>query len=186
MSVSGLFNCIFCLVELRVPPENTSAALTLVTTFGTSSAMLAPYIGSAGHPSTMIFPGLFGAFNFILAFFLPKPGKYLPKAVPLSTNVTWLKMDNVNQLVNDTIPDSAHGYGTNFDLTFYERTNNVQRPRLNESNIDPGLLSLMDDDDDKGGRTHDRSYSRVIKNWDWDLQTSGMIIKADDVEMSVL
>lgn len=137
----------------------------------------------AGHPTTMICPGLFGAFNFGVAFLLPLPGKFLPKAIPLSANVTWLKMDNVNQTINDTIHDSTYGYGVSFDLSYYERINSVQRPRLNESNIDPGLLI---DDDDKDGKAHDRSYSRVIKNWDWDLHTSGMRPKADDVELSVL
>lgn len=186
MSASAQFSVIFCLFELRIPPENTSAALTLATTFGTTAATLVPYIAIAGHPTTMLLPGLFGALNFGMGFLLPLPGKFLPKAVSLSANVTWLKMDNVNQIVNDTIPDSALGHGTSFDLTYYERINNVQRPRLNESNIDPSLLIDDEDDDDKGGRAHDRSYSRIIKNWDWDLHTSNMLPKADDVEISML
>jgi hypothetical protein len=51
----------------------------------------------------MLFPTALATLNFFLTCWLDEPGKYLPKAVPVSDNVTWLKLETVNQVVNDSI-----------------------------------------------------------------------------------
>lgn len=166
MGLAGQFNSIFVLIELRVPPENVGAAITIVNTIGTLAACISPYVAETGYPSTMLIPSLLAAFNVALAVYLGVPEAFLPKAIKLSQNVTLLKLETVNQVINDPIQISMHGYSMNYSLTYFEKINNVERPRLNETNLDPGLLG---DVDQQPSRAQDRSYSRVIKNWDWDI-----------------
>lgn len=52
------------------------------------------------------------------------------------------------------------GFGTSFGLTYYEKKHGVQRPRLNETNFDPDLSRAGIDD---------KSFSRLAKNWAWDV-----------------
>lgn len=166
MGLAGQFNSIFVLVELRVPPENVGAAIVIVNTVGTLAACIAPYVAETGYPSTMLIPSVLACANAGLAIYLGAPETFLPKAIKLSQNVTLLKMETVNQVINDTIQIPNLGYSMNYSVTYFEKINNVERPRLNETNIDPGLLG---DADAQPSRAQDRSLSRVIKNWDWDI-----------------
>lgn len=76
--VSSMFNSIYVLVELRIPPENTGAAIVIVTTVGTLTACLAPYVASAPHPIPVICNVSICIFNIVLTCMLSEPGSYLP------------------------------------------------------------------------------------------------------------
>ena len=109
----------------------------------------------------MIIPGMIAAFNFGLSTFTGAPGKYLPKAIAVSDNVTWLKTINLSYSLKRSLIDC----NSTFDLTYHERVHGVQRPRLNETNVDPRIIAC--DDDDVGTlRGIDHSLSRVLHNWD--------------------
>ena len=93
---SGQFNVIFPLIELRLPPENSSAGLTIAVCIGTMFSSVSPVIGFLPFPLGMLVPSILAASNFVICFCLDEPGEYLPRAVKLSHNVTLLKLDNVN------------------------------------------------------------------------------------------
>ena len=93
---SGQFNVIFPLIELRLPPENSSAGITIALCVGTLAASVSPVIGFLPFPLGMLVPSILAASNFVICFWLDDPGKYLPQAVKLSHNVTLLKLDSVN------------------------------------------------------------------------------------------
>lgn len=134
------FNCIYPLIELRIPPENAASGIVITTCVGTLCAACAPMLGSLGYPLAMIIPSFLAAANFVLCFCLIAPGTYLPQAVKLSHNVTILKVDNVNQALNESVMNPVAGFGASFDLTYFEKKHGLQRPRLNETNIDPDII----------------------------------------------
>ena len=68
-------------------------------------------------------------------------------------------------MINDSVVNPVAGFSTSFSLTYHELENGVERPRLNESSIDPDFF--RDDGSSKGG--NDCSYSAVIRNWDWEM-----------------
>lgn len=140
VGLSGQFNSIYVVIELRIPPENVGAAIVIVTTVGTLVSSIAPYIVNFGFPSTLIIPSCLAAMNAAMMTYVGAPESFLPKAVKLSKNVTILKLETVNQVINDTIQNSMYGYSMNYSITYFEKINNVERPRLNETNLDPGLL----------------------------------------------
>jgi len=96
MGLSGQFNSILILTELRIPPENSGAAITIITTIGTLSGSFSPYIVGSGYPVSMIVPSALAVCNLILAWRLGQPADVLPKAVKISQNVTLMKIENVN------------------------------------------------------------------------------------------
>jgi len=172
---AGQFNCIYPLIELRIPPENSASAIVITTCIGVLSAGCAPMLGSLGHPYTMIIPSFLAASNFALSFCLVAPGTYLPQAVKLSLNVTLLKVDNVNQAINESIMNPVAGFGASFDLTYFEKIHGMQRPRLNETNIDPDMIR-----DGTFGGDHSGSIgvvgsdSMIARNWAWDISLNNI------------
>lgn len=54
-----------------------------------------------------------------------------------------------------------------FNQTYYERVHGVQRTRLNETYVDPKLITSHDSE-----LVTDNNYSRVIRKWDWDLSST--------------
>jgi len=42
----------------------------------------------------------------------------------------------------------------------------VERPRLNETSMDPDMYK-----EEEESKANDRSYSRMLYKWDWDLET---------------
>jgi len=72
-------------------------------TVGTMAAMISPIVMALGQPFIMLVPSLLAAINFLASFWLSKPGEYLPAAVEVNENVTWLRMENANQVINDSI-----------------------------------------------------------------------------------
>ena len=73
------FNCIFVLVELRVPPENAGSALVIVTTVGQLTAAVAPMMSHSGFPTSMLCILGIVVLNIFLMCFLSEPGAYLPQ-----------------------------------------------------------------------------------------------------------
>ena len=103
MGLAGQNNSIIILTELRIPPENSGAAITIMTTLGTLTGSFSPYIVGSGFPVSMIVPSALACCNFILAWQLGQPEDVLPKAVKLSNNVTLVKVEDVSQIVPDAI-----------------------------------------------------------------------------------
>ncbi len=97
---AGPFNVIYPVIELRAPPENSGAAITIATCIGTFFASISPMIGYMGFPSTLLIPCSLALLNFILVFYLQPPGKFLPDAVKVSKNVTLLKIENTSWAIN--------------------------------------------------------------------------------------
>jgi len=155
MGAAANLTTIFVLAELRTPSEHSGSVLVLMATLGTCAAAISPSIGAAGYPMTMIIPGMLSAFNLGLSFLVGAPGKYLPKAKAVSDNVTHLKTANLSYSLKRTLINC----NATFDLTYHERIHGVQRPRLNETNVDPRIIAAVDDD-------IGRSFSRVLQNWD--------------------
>ena len=87
--------------------------------------------------------------NIGLTCALSEPGAYLPDAVKLSENVTLLRLDNISQVINDSVMNPGPGHNDSFQRTHFEITNNVERTRLNETNMDPDLLNELLADDTK-------------------------------------
>ena len=88
-------------------------------------------------------------------------------------------MENVNSVVNDSIQNPMPGFSSSFRLTYHEKKNKVRRPRLNETNIDPALIADRLDES-SGTPALNRaqsvaSYSRLIKNWDFDAASQSRI-----------
>ena len=108
------FNVIYVMTELRIPPENTGAAIVIVTTVGTMTASLAPYIAQAPHPFPMIITIVLCIINIGLTCCLSEPGAFLPNAVKLSENVTMLRLENVSHVINDSIMNAIPGFNTSF------------------------------------------------------------------------
>ena len=111
----------------------------------------------------MVIVDMLAAFNFLITFALASPGAFLPKAVKLSQNVTLLKLE-ANSIINESIWNPIGGFSTSFKRSFYERKFGVERPRLNETNIDPDLYGLLAEPEEIDG---EQSMSRVIKDWQW-------------------
>lgn len=161
------FNSIFVMIELRIPAENTGAAIVIITAVGTLTASVAPYIAQAPHPFPMFVTIALCIINIGLTCCLSEPGAFLPDAVKLSANVTLLRLENVSHVINDSIMNSIPGFNTSFQRTHFEIENNVERTRLNETNMDPDMLKEFGD----GTKNDDQTYS-MLKHWDWELNTS--------------
>ena len=105
--------------------------------------------------------------NIALTLALSDPGAFLPAAAKISENVTLLRLDNLSLLINESVMNAVPGFSTSFQLTHFERTNNVERPRLNETNMDPDVLKELGDET----KNINQTYS-MLKHWDWELNTS--------------
>ena len=162
--MAGQFNSIYVLVEMRMPPENTAATIVLITTIGTLVAATAPMIASAGYPTSMWILAILGTSNICLTLMLAEPGTFLPRAVTLSKNVTLLRLENLENVINESVYCPTR-FATSFSKTYTEHQLGVERPRLNETNMDPDTCKEGDGEETRA----DRSYSRVIRNWDWDM-----------------
>ena len=88
-----------------------------MVTIGTCFGAISPAIGAAGYPLMMIIPGMLAAVNLGLSFLVGAPGEYLPKAINVSDNVTWLKTENLSY----SIRRSLHLVNATLDLTYHER-----------------------------------------------------------------
>ena len=178
--IAGQFNGIMIISEMRVPPQNLGSAIVILMTVGTMTAAVSPMLAQISDTFNIIYPSALALSTLILSCFLIEPGTFLPKSVKLSENVTLLKTDALNQIINDSVQNNVSGFSLSFSRTYIEKIRGVERPRLNETSMDPDFYMAGDDDDDeksssyvRKGRhndvSHDRSYSRVIKKWDWEL-----------------
>ena len=161
------FNSIFFMIEPRVPAEKTGAAIVVITAVGTATASVSPYIAQTPHPVPMIATVVLCIINIGLTCCLSEPGAFLPDAVKLSANVTLLRLENVSPVINDSIMNAIPGFKTSFQRTHFEIENDVERTRLNETNMDPDMLKEFGDDT----KNDDQTYS-MLKHWDWELNTS--------------
>ena len=61
------------------------------------------------------------------------------------------------------------GFGASFDVSYFEKVHGVQRPRLNETNLDPDII--------RGGGADASSmheYSILAKNWNMDITATNL------------
>ena len=133
----------YVLIEMRIPPENTGAAIVVTTTVGTMAASIAPFLSQTGFPATMIIIDAIVLLNILLTCFLSEPGAYLPSAVKVSESVTLVRLEN-DQVINDTVVHMISGCSMSFSRTFHELNYGVERPRLNQTSIDPDLCKPHD------------------------------------------
>lgn len=54
--------------------------------------------------------------------------------------MTSLRLDNISQVLNDSMMNAVQGHNASFSKTHFEIKNGVERPRLNETNMDPDML----------------------------------------------
>ena len=88
--LAGAFNSVFVVMELRTPPENLGSASVLTYVIGALGCAATPSVGAMQDPTrTLVVSGLVVA-GLAWTWLLPAPGKYLPKAVKLTENVTLL------------------------------------------------------------------------------------------------
>jgi hypothetical protein len=133
-------------------------------------AMFSPFIIAAGQPWIMICPSFLAALLCVLSFCMNQPGQFLPEVAALSENATWMQLENITHVIDESLVNPVPGHSTSFFVTFYERKMRVRRPRLNDSNVDPSLITTFMQMSKRNQALHagaaDQSYSRVIKNWD--------------------
>ena len=65
--------------------------------------------------------------------------------------------------INDSLMMPFNGLTASFNQTYHEKVNQVERPRLNETNLDPECY--------KDG-AQNITHSRLLRNWDWELGQS--------------
>ena len=88
--VAGAFNSVFVIMELRIPPENLGSASVLCYVIGAIACSMGPSVAGTVDPTrTMLYSSIVTV-GLVWSFFLPTPGKYLPKAMKLNENVTLL------------------------------------------------------------------------------------------------
>ena len=78
------------------------------------------------------------------------------------------------------------GFGTSFDLTYFERKHGRQRPRLNETNIDPDFIKDRSDSKSLLSRALDKSDSAIALNWAWDISIASQKEPDDEHDASFM
>ena len=81
--------------------------------------------------------------------------------------MTLLRLETANHVVNDSVFNPTPGFTTSFNKTYFELKNAVERPRLNETNMDPEMFKVEEE-----SKANDISYSRMITKWNFDLDTT--------------
>ena len=84
------------MADLRIPPANLGASISIIMTVGTLTAAVSPYLAKISQTFTIIYPSALALAAFTLTFFLIAPGSFLPRSVKLSENVTLVKTDALN------------------------------------------------------------------------------------------
>ena len=92
-----------------------------------------------------------------MSLWLPEGGKYLPKVVKISDSITIMDVIPLQMTVHDTVLMMSNIHTMGFNETFRERATGTQRPRMNESCIDPDLLHF-----------NIQEVSRIIDMWKMD------------------
>ena len=181
IATGGIYSCLLIIIELRVPPMQIGAIMLAINTFSTTTCFLVPYITllPAPYPLAVICVMITSA--FLLAFFLPNPGKHLPHSTQIANNVTYLEEKSIdvplNALValNQTGPDLVsrwNVHANSFEATYFERKHGVRRPRLTNMNQDPQLFDISKRfADSRGGadmnanEAHRRSDAFLLETW---------------------
>ena len=88
--LAGAFNSIFVVMELRIPPENLGSASVLMYVIGALGCAPTPSVAAMQDPTRMLVVSGIVVAGLAWTWLLPAPGKYLPKAVQLTENVTLL------------------------------------------------------------------------------------------------
>ena len=85
--------------------------------------------------------------------------------------MTLLKLKTLEHVINESIHYPVGGYSATYSKTYIEKLLGVERPRLNETSVDPDILKdISVDGSGSGDRSRqERSFSQVMKNWDWEL-----------------
>ena len=84
---AGAYNCIFVIMELRIPPKNLGSAMNIITlVIGPTSYGFIPYIKMMNQPWPLYATLGMAASAFICTFLVCEPGKYLPKLDVSKTN----------------------------------------------------------------------------------------------------
>ena len=166
--IVGQFNSITIVAEMRIPPENLGAAMVIIITVGTVVSASCAFITQLGYPTVMIYPSAMAIISFGLCYWLSEPGKFLPSTASLPEHASLLKLNALEHILGESIHYPAAGYSASFKKTYVEKLLEVERPRLNETNVDPqilkGLQSLANGSGDRS--VLDRSsLSKVIKQW---------------------
>lgn len=115
----------------------------------------------------MIYPVAMAAISFGLTFLLSEPGTFLPRTVKLSANVTLQKLETLEHIINESIHYPAAGYSATYTKTYIEKMLGVERPRLNETSVDPDLFKDFPEGSRDRSRLDRSSISKVMKNWDF-------------------
>ena len=101
-------------MELRIPPENLGSASVLMYVIGAIGCALMPTIAVMLDPTRMLAITGIIVTGLAWTWILPEPGKYLPKSVKLTDNVTLLQYDNMSLAINDSLMMPFNGLGASF------------------------------------------------------------------------
>lgn len=153
--------------------------MVIMYTLATLFSGLCPVMSAVGHPFTMVYPSVFAAVAFGLSYLLPEPGLYLPRAIKLSQNVTLLKLET-EQVFNESYHYPVIGQSATYSRTYIEKVLGVERPRLNDTSIDPDILKNFSVDCTRIRNLRESLNSQSIKKWDWELGTGRLSTDPDE------
>ena len=108
--MAAQFTGVMIISEMRIPPQNLGSAIVIILTVGTMSAAVSPLLAQISDTFNIVYPSALALLTLLLSCFLMEPGKFLPKSVKLSENVTLLKTDALNQVINDSVQNNISGF----------------------------------------------------------------------------
>jgi hypothetical protein len=79
--------------------------------------------------------------GFVATLVLPRGGSFLPSAVKLSESIILMDYEHIEQTVHDTVRMHNDMHSMSFTQLYRERKQGISRPRLNESCVDPDILT---------------------------------------------
>ena len=80
--------------------------------------------------------------TYMFTMMLPEGGAYLPKIVKVTESVSIMQVEPIAATIHDTVLMMPNIHTMTFHETFREKVSGTQRPRINESCIDPDLLEF--------------------------------------------
>ena len=170
--LGGIYNSLFVVIEMQVSPTSLGSVMQLVLTVGAIGNSLVSVMGAAPQPWPVIMTVGFSMSVFGLSLLLPEGGKFLQKAVQVSESVTVMDVAPLQHTIHESILMISNMHTMTFNETFREKRLGAQRPRLNESRIDPDLLNL-----------DLKEVTKIIDRWKFDgVDESQLINMTQDME----
>ena len=138
--LGGIYNTVYLVIEMQVAPTNLARTMQVCFTCGAFGNSLVSIFGSAPQPWPTLFGIIFVIIIYLSSLLLPEGGRFLPRVVKLSDSVTVMDVVPIQATIHESIMMMSNIHTMNFNETFRERAQGAQRPRINESCIDPDLL----------------------------------------------